>query len=80
MTAINHTTDHRLEVSGMTCGNCVGHVEEALLAVDGVRRADVDLESGHATVEGESMDAVQLVEAVTESGYEARLLGVSRHE
>ena len=80
MTAINHASDHRLEVSGMTCRNCVAHVEEALLAVDGVRRADVQLESGYATVEGESIDASQLVEAVTKSGYGARIRGVGRHQ
>ncbi len=48
----------------MSCGNCVAHVEEALLGVEGVSQASVDLESGQADVEGESIDSSRLVEAV----------------
>ena len=31
-------------VKGMTCMNCANHVKEALLKVDGVTSAKVDLE------------------------------------
>jgi copper chaperone CopZ len=73
MTASEHTARrHHLEVSGMSCDNCVSHVEEALLGVEGVSQAKVDLESGHADVEGESIDANQLVEAVSRAGYGVR--------
>ena len=38
-------------VSGMSCAHCVKAVKDAVEAVGGVARADVDLESGSASVE-----------------------------
>lgn len=52
--------------------NCVGHVEKALKAVEGVHGVTVVLEPGTAVVEHDvetSVDA--LVDAVVEEGYEA---------
>jgi copper chaperone CopZ len=61
----------KLEVSGMSCGHCVKSVKEALTAVPGVERADVEI--GSATVEfDESLTNVgNLVDAVSDAGYEA---------
>lgn len=39
-----------LQVSGMTCGVCSGAVERALLSIDGVREAHVNLVTGRALV------------------------------
>lgn len=72
MTNTRVTDHHELEVSGMSCGSCAAHVEEALQAVDGVQRTSVDLDSGRATVEGASIDTNQLVEAVSRAGYGVR--------
>lgn len=60
-------------VSGMTCGNCVAHVTEELMELDGVRKVDVDLVSGgasavHVTSEAE-LDRAQVAAAVGEAGY-----------
>ena len=41
-------------VKGMTCMNCANHVKEALLKVDGVTSAKVDLEQKKATIEADS--------------------------
>jgi copper chaperone CopZ len=61
-----------LNIGGMTCQNCVKHVREALLAVPGVKEADVDLDAGKARVEHESgTQPQQLVAVVVEEGYEA---------
>lgn len=61
---------HALKVDGMTCNNCVKHVTQALMAVPGVTRATVALESGSAAVEGDaSLEA--LIAAVREEGYDA---------
>lgn len=60
---------HEFEVSGMSCGSCVAHVEEALREGEGVREVSVDLESGRATVAGDSIDTGELAEAVTRAGY-----------
>jgi copper chaperone len=56
-------------VDGMTCGHCRKAVIEQVLQVEGVRGADVDLDSKQLTVAGESFadDAIQA--AVDEAGY-----------
>jgi copper ion binding protein len=62
-----------LEISGMTCDHCVQHVTQALGALRGVRRVDVRLQEGRATVNAQSDVYVEhLIEAVEEAGYQAR--------
>ncbi len=62
-----------LKVSGMSCGHCVRTVTEALEGVDGVTRADVDLQQGRATVEYDEArtSAPALAAAVSDEGYTA---------
>lgn len=61
-----------LRVGGMTCGNCVAHVKDALEGVVGVREAFVDLEHGTARVTATPGTLREdLVEAVREAGYAA---------
>lgn len=63
-----------LSVQGMSCQNCVRHVKEALLGVDGVEVAEVDLAGASATVtHAESVAPRLLVEVVTEEGYDAQV-------
>jgi copper chaperone CopZ len=60
-----------LTITGMSCGSCVRHVEEALNALDGVE-AHVDLDAGRAAVSSAApLDVTRLIEAVTEAGYVA---------
>ena len=40
----------KLNIEGMTCGHCVGRVDKALLAMEGVTGVDVNLEEKMATV------------------------------
>ena len=62
-----------LEVLGMTCDNCVRHVEKALRGIDGVEAVDVSLVEARATVEHlDSVTTSELVASVEEEGYEAR--------
>ena len=65
-----------LAISGMTCATCAGRVERALSAVPGVVRAEVNLATQHATVEGIAglLPAAALIEAVRAAGYDATLL------
>ena len=64
-----------LYVEGMVCNNCVSHVTEALLEIEGVAGADVGLEPKTATVtlEKEIADEV-LKAAVVEAGYDVTLV------
>ncbi|MEE2776679.1 MAG: permease [Acidobacteriota bacterium] len=58
-----------LGVEGMTCKNCVAHVESALAATDGVTAVAVDLESGRASVQG-TADPALLRAAIRKAGYQ----------
>ena len=59
-----------LTIVGMTCGHCVKHVTEALEGVNGVQKAEVNLESGVAKVQGQAPNQA-LIDAVVEAGYSA---------
>jgi len=61
----------RLEVRGMSCGNCSAAVTRALEAIPGVKRAKVTLDPGRAEVKGKSLDPAALVRAVEAAGFEA---------
>lgn len=64
----------KLNIEGMTCNHCVKAVTQALSQVPGVTRVvKVDLDSHEATVEG-APDPQALVAAVTEEGYQARVV------
>ena len=69
------TTTTKLEVKGMTCGNCVRHVTDALREVTGVSRVDVDLVAGRATVEHEGVELAKLVAALDDAGYDGAAAG-----
>lgn len=61
-----------LEVEGMTCSACSGHVEQALNGLAGTR-ASVDLARGTATIEGlNRSDLALAIAAIEDAGYQAR--------
>ena len=60
-----------LTITGMTCTSCVGRVEKALKAVPGVATATVNLATERAHVTG-GADLATLIEAVVQTGYEAK--------
>ena len=62
----------QLTVSGMTCGHCQSAVTRALKAVPGVSDAQVDLQGGRATIQGNPTPQA-LIDAVTEEGYSAQV-------
>jgi len=59
----------KILIEGMSCNHCVGHVKEALEALDGVLSIEVSLEGNYATVETSVGDDV-LKEAIEEEGYD----------
>ncbi|MGA7570593.1 MAG: cation transporter, partial [Candidatus Aquilonibacter sp.] len=61
-----------LEIRGMTCASCAGHVTQALRRVPGVDDAAVNLATERATVLHEgSVDPHALIAAVERAGYQA---------
>ena len=63
---------YMLRVDDMHCASCVGRVEQAILAVPGVRTAVVNLVDKSATVEGGNPQ--QVMAAVHQAGYGASLV------
>lgn len=61
-----------LNITGMTCQNCVRHAREALEAVPGVTAVTVTLEPGQAQIEHEGAPVDRLIAAVEEEGYQAQ--------
>jgi copper chaperone len=61
----------KLSVSGMTCGHCAMHVENALKDLAGVSTAKVDLKqkSAEVTYDEASVDTEKMAEAVADAGY-----------
>lgn len=68
---MNNTTT--VDVEGMTCGNCVKHVSEAIEGLDGVLDVSVELRKGEASpvtvVSHEALDEQAVRAAVDEAGY-----------
>ena len=72
----DHTMKKMLKVEGMMCEHCVKHVTDALQAVPGVKKADVNLKKKGALVEcSEEVSDQALVAAVKEAGYDAVVVG-----
>ena len=66
------TTTGHFSVKGMTCGNCVRHVEKALQEISGVSSVAVDLDNQQATVQYDPAichNVNAMTSAVTEAGY-----------
>ena len=58
------------DVEGMTCASCVARVEKALLKVDGIQSAAVNLATEKATVSSAlPIDAQAVIQAVEKTGY-----------
>jgi len=58
-------------IQGMTCGNCVRHVEQALNNLSGILKLEVDLEKHEALVEYDStlITHEAMATALKDAGY-----------
>ena len=75
MTAAQARDRWVLPIQGMTCAGCARRVEQALSAVPGVTRAEVNLASERAAVEtlAGSVHGPDLIAAVRGAGYDASI-------
>ncbi len=62
-----------LSVTGATCASCVNTIEKALMSVDGISHAHMNLADNTATVTGDAAPQA-LVNAVESAGYGARVI------
>ncbi len=70
-------TSVELAIDGMSCASCVARIEKTLKTVPGVTDATVNLATGRGTVRtaGGAVDVGELIQAVRNSGYDARPAG-----
>jgi copper chaperone CopZ len=69
----------QLSVTGMTCGNCVKHVDHAIRAITGVEDVQIDLASGNVSVRGEFAQGLEpIIAALAEEGYPATVKSENR--
>ena len=63
-----------LVVKGMSCMGCIKSVKGVLEGIDGVKRVDVDLDSGKTIVEYDTQIEVNVFkEAIDDAGFEVVL-------
>ena len=66
----------KFTVTGMTCAACSARVEKVSNAVDGVKKAEVNLLKGTMTLDAENENVVPaVIKAVQEAGYGAVVAG-----
>ncbi|MFG0606456.1 copper-translocating P-type ATPase CopA [Vibrio mimicus] len=63
-----------LLIKGMTCASCVASVEKALLSVEGVQCAQVNLAEQSALVKANFANPQPLLNAIQSAGYQAEIL------
>lgn len=63
-----------LLIKGMTCASCVASVEKALLSVEGVQSAQVNLAEQSALVKANFTNPQPLLNAIQRAGYQAEIL------
>ncbi|KTS94795.1 heavy-metal-associated domain-containing protein [Pseudomonas parafulva] len=63
---------HVFSVEGMTCGHCVKAVTQAVQALDGAAKVDVDLAEKQVRVDS-SANPAQIRAAIQEEGYQAEI-------
>ena len=63
-----------LKISGMSCGNCVKHVTQALSEIPGISEIEVDLAQADAHFVIDDLNKTDLViQTLTAHGYPATL-------
>ncbi|MDZ4800915.1 MAG: cation transporter [Bryobacteraceae bacterium] len=63
-----------LDIAGMSCHKCVGHVKAALAEIEGVDILNVAVGSAEVAVDPSQVPESALIEAVAEAGYEAHIV------
>lgn len=66
------TKQIQLQVSGMSCQNCVKSVTESVMELDGVKKVDVSLEGGSVEIafDESKTDMGSIAETIEDQGYE----------
>ncbi len=62
---------HHFPIEGMTCANCVKHIEKALKQLPGISQLEINLEKHEALIEYDSsaLTYETMASALKEAGY-----------
>lgn len=63
----------RFQVDGMSCGHCEKAVRSAVQALQADAVVQVDLASGKVSVQAPQLKPEQIIAAIEDAGYDARL-------
>ena len=67
------TTEHVLEVVGMTCGGCSARLQRVFMEKSGIVSAEVDHEHGRAIIHADdSLTMRDIVEIVQSTGFDLK--------
>ena len=67
------TTEHVLEVVGMTCGGCSARLQRVFMEKSGIISAEVDHEHGRAIIHAnDSVTARDIMEIVQSTGFDVK--------
>ena len=66
-----------LNISGMSCGHCVGRVTRALASIGGIEVEDVKIGSATIGYDPAATSPARIAEVVTAAGYDAQPAGQS---
>ena len=58
-----------LQVEGMSCENCAGKVESAIMALKDINETHINLESKKVEIKGNDIDFEEVKSAIEKSGY-----------
>lgn len=61
------------KIDGMMCEHCKKHAYDAIMKVNGVEEANVDLKNGTAKVTGENFNENDIINAIEDAGYKAKI-------
>ena len=64
-------TTETIRIDGMTCGNCVRHVRQALEGVEGLEVSSVEIGGAEVSYDPDEVSREQIIEAIKEEGYVA---------
>jgi copper chaperone len=62
-------TQLTMDISGMTCGHCVGSVKRALQGLDGVAIEQVTIGKATVSYDAGATSPAKIAEAIEEEGY-----------
>jgi copper chaperone len=59
----------QFDVLNVKCGGCAANIKNGLSELNGIQQVEVDIATGHVTVQGDGLDRNSLGEKLAELGY-----------